>query len=88
MSAIAADMGMNESHEPGDAEERVLAAFKQEREETEQSRMSPQMIRDRVDDSKQTVNYALSQLTAAGWVEKKSRSVYELVDDPRDDSDV
>ena len=46
MSAIAADMGMNESHEPGDAEERVLAAFKKEREETNQSRMSPQMIRE------------------------------------------
>ena len=83
MSATARPMTVNDSHEPGAAEERVLDAFKAEREETGESRMSPQMIRGRVDDSKQTVNYALSQLTAAGWIEKKSRSVYEFVDDPR-----
>ena len=85
MSATARPMTVNDSHTPGAAEERVLGAFKAEREETGESRMSPQMIRERVDDSKQTVNYALSQLTAAGWIDKKSRSVYEFVDDPRED---
>ena len=85
MSATARPMTVNDSHEPGAAEERVLEAFKAEREETGESRMSPQMIRSRVDDSKQTVNYALSQLTAAGWVEKRGHSVYEFVRDPRED---
>jgi DNA-binding IclR family transcriptional regulator len=77
-------MTVNDAHEPGAAEERVLDAFKAERQETGESRMSPSMIRDRVDDSKQTINYALSQLTAAGWIEKKGHSVYEFVDDPRE----
>lgn len=83
MSTTARSMTINDTHEPGAAEERVLAAFKAERDATGESRMSPSMIQDRVDDSKQTINYALSQLTAAGWIDKKGHSVYELVADPR-----
>jgi len=89
MSAVTQTMGLNEDHVPNGTEEDVLQAFKREREEDGAIRMSPQLIRDRLDDigegtSKQNVNYALSQLTAAGWIEKKAPGIYEFVDDPRD----
>ena len=78
-------MGLNDDHKPGPAEERVLSAFKAEREETGESRMSPSMVRDRIEDErKQNVNYALDQLTAAGWVRKLSKGIYEFVEDPRE----
>lgn len=83
---------VNEDHDPGSAEERVLQAFKREREETGQRRMTPGLIRKRLasmdrDDSKQNVNYALRQLKAAGWVEKIADGLYEFVDDPREETD-
>jgi hypothetical protein len=77
-------MSLNDNHDPSSVENRVLEAFKDERETTGESRMSPAMIRDRLDDdNKQSVNYALKQLTAAGWVKKLSKGIYEFVDDPR-----
>jgi len=46
------------------------------------------MLRDRLDgEEKQNVNYALNQLTTAGWVAKLSQGVYEYVDDPRQEAD-
>jgi len=85
--ANAIPMGQNEDHDPGPIEEEVLSAFKTERRETGESRMTPAMIRDHVDNSKQNVNYALDQLTAAGWVNQPATGIYEFVDDPREDSD-
>jgi hypothetical protein len=85
-----ATVTINDAHEPGDAEELVLQAFKHDRESYGESRMTPQLIRERIgeldgnDTSKQNVNYALGQLRAAGWVEKISDGLYEFVDDPRD----
>lgn len=91
MDASVAPMTVNEEHAPGDAEERVLGAFKREREEYDESRMSPGLIRRRLDEhgeetTKQNVNYALRQLTAAGWVRKIEQGLYEFVKDPRDDA--
>jgi hypothetical protein len=85
MSATAA-MGLNEDHTPGDAEEAVLGIFKQEREHYGESRMTPQLIRDRLDggQSRQSINYALGQLVAAGWVRKLTDGLYEFVEDPRE----
>ena len=81
---------VNEDHTPGDAEERVLRAFKHDVETFGESRMSPGLIRARLEvvgeeATKQNVNYALRQLTAAGWVRKIADGLYEFVDDPRDD---
>lgn len=89
MDATVAPMTVNEDHAPGNAEERVLRAFVREREEYGESRMNPALIRRRLDEagdgtSKQNVNYALRQLTAAGWVRKLEQGLYEFVDDPRE----
>jgi hypothetical protein len=90
-------MGVNRDHQPSGAEEKVLNVFKHERQQTGESRMTPKLIRDRAADielgdgdeepSKQYVNYALKQLTAAGWVEKESDGLYEFVEDPREGDD-
>lgn len=81
-------MALNDDHEPSPVEDRVLRAFKNEREDAGESRLSPAMLRDRLDgEEKQNVNYALNQLTTAGWVAKLSQGVYEYVDDPREEAD-
>lgn len=89
MDAALHAVTVNEDHNPGDAEERVLEAFKHDRDEFGESRMSPGLIRTRLTEigdsaSKQNVNYALRQLTAAGWVEKVADGLYEFVEDPRE----
>jgi hypothetical protein len=83
-------MTVNQDHKPADAEERVLDAFKHDRETFGESRMTPGLIRKRLDvigheASKQNVNHALRQLTAAGWVKKIADGLYEFVEDPRDE---
>jgi len=88
MATASQSMPIHTDHEPGNAEERVLTVFKREIEEYDQARMSPQLIRRRleerdVDVTKQNVNYALQQLTAAGWVQKIADGLYEFVEDPR-----
>lgn len=90
MSAGLEPVTVNEDHDPGDAEERVLEVFEREQQTYGESRMSPGLIRERIREtggieSKQNVNYALRQLTAAGWVRKVASGLYEFVEDPRDD---
>lgn len=82
----AASMGINEDHDPGPSEERILDVFKTERENYGESRMSPQLIRNRMEDAekRQTVNYALRQLVAAGWIRQPAEGLYEFVEDPRE----
>ncbi|MFB6199048.1 MAG: MarR family transcriptional regulator [Halobacteriaceae archaeon] len=80
---------VNKDHEPGDAEERVLDAMKHDVETYGESRMTPGLIRKRLteideEESRQNVNYALGQLTAAGWVRKIADGLYEFVNDPRE----
>lgn len=81
-------MPINDGHEPGAAEERVLDVFKRERAEHNENRMTPVLIRERLDEdaSRQNINYALSQLTAAGWVRRIADGLYEFNRDPREKS--
>jgi hypothetical protein len=90
-------MTVNEDHVPSGVELQVLNTFKNERETRDSSRMTPALIRRRAanevvngptgdtDDapSKQSVNFALNKLTAAGWVVKVDDGLYEFVTDPR-----
>jgi hypothetical protein len=78
---------VNREYEPTPVESAVLTAFKRERDETGESRMTPAMVGEHVDESRQTINYALGQLHAAGWVHKRATGIYEFVADPREDSD-
>jgi len=80
---------MNHKHDPNQTEERVLAIFKHEREQYNQARMTPQLIRQRIDEdfSKQNLNYALQRLLAAGWISQPAPGLYEYHEDPRDGGD-
>jgi len=82
-------MGLNESHDPSPSGEDVLLAFKQEREQHGESRMTPELIRERLSDmgrsrSKQSLNQALQQLVASGWLRKLAKGLYEFDEDPRE----
>ena len=70
---------VNESHEPTDDEDAVVRLLAEER------RANPYLIREETGLAKQNVNEALKQLQAAGWVEKRTRGLYDFVADPRED---
>ena len=76
---------MNEDFDPSPSGESIIEIFKQEREETGESRMTPGLIRERSDEeiSKQLINHNLRELVAAGWVKKIKQGLYEFVEDPR-----
>lgn len=75
---------VNEDYEPGDNEEYILDVLKEGRDEGEPwGRANPLYLRERTGLNKQQVNYALNQLMAAGWVDKVTDGLYELVADPR-----
>lgn len=72
---------VNEDYEPDAVEDAVLAVLR------DAERANPYLIRERADDlSKQQINNALRNLTAAGWVRKVTRGLYDYVEDPRVDS--
>jgi len=88
MSSVNETMTVNEDHEPGSEETKVLRVFDRERSKYGERRMTPQLIRERAEEmgeetSKQNVNFALRQLVAAGWVKKVSGGLYEFVEYPR-----
>lgn len=68
---------VNEDYEPTDTEEHVLAVLEVE------NRANPLLIREQTGLGKGTVNSALANLTAAGWVRRVTRGLYEFVEDPR-----
>jgi len=72
-----ADM-VNENYEPTEPENDVLGVLREE------GRANPYLLREKTDHGKGTINTALSNLTAAGWVKKVTRGLYEFVDDPRE----
>jgi len=72
---------VNESYEPTDDDDAVLDVL------ADEERANPFLIREESGLSKQRVNKSLEQLTAAGWVEKRTRGLYDFVDDPRQDSE-
>lgn len=71
---------VNREYEPSDLEDDVIAVLKE-------GRANPQLLRETVGVSRQRINHALNQLQAAGWVRRVTRGLYELVEDPRVDSE-
>ncbi|QGX96731.1 MarR family transcriptional regulator [Haloplanus rallus] len=75
---------VNRDYTPTDNEEQILDIFKEGYgEDIPWGRVNPLYLRKRTDLNKQQVNYALSQLTAAGWIKKLTEGLYEFVTDPR-----
>ena len=72
---------VNKSYSPSEKEERVLACLKE-------GRVTPKLLKEEFDLNDQQVNYALSQLIAAGWVRKVTTGLYELVEDPREGGEI
>lgn len=72
---------VNEDYEPSDSDEAILEVLKRE------ARANPYLIREEADLTKQTVNERLTRLTAAGWVKKVVRGLYEFNEDPREDNE-
>lgn len=72
---------MNFDYEPSEDDEIVLGVMKHEW----CGRVTPYLIREETELDKQRINGSLDRLTAAGWVEKRSRGLYDFVDDPRND---
>jgi len=68
---------VNEDYEPSASDEELLSVFQDE------GRVNPYLLRERTGLAKQVVNERLKQLTAAGWVRKVTRGLYEYVEDPR-----
>lgn len=76
---------VNENYRPNDREERILELFQEGRnEDSPWGRANPLYFRERTDLDKGQVEYALSNLTTAGWIVKLNAGLYEFVEDPRD----
>lgn len=79
---------VNRNYEPNDLEEDILAILKEGREEGRPwGRVTPKLVTERLDVRRQYVARAFDSLLSAGWVEQKTRGLYELVDDPREADD-
>ena len=76
---------VNENYEPNDREEEVLALFKEGRTSDEPwGRVNPLYVREHSDLDKGQVEYALRNLTNAGWLKQLNKGgLYEFVADPR-----
>ncbi|MFC4989401.1 MarR family transcriptional regulator [Saliphagus infecundisoli] len=76
---------VNEDYRPNDREERVLQLFQEGRSKDEPwGRANPLYFRERTTLDKGQVEYALSNLTTAGWITKLNDGLYEFVEDPRE----
>ena len=67
---------VNRDYEPTDQDEQVLSVLGD-------GRANPLLLREETGLEKQRVNDSLQRLTSAGWVQKVTRGLYELVEDPR-----
>ena len=75
---------VNEGYNPTDNEKYILDVLIEDRDKDKPwGRANPLYLREKTGLNKQQVNYALNQLTAAGWVKKITDGLYELVADPR-----
>jgi len=75
---------VNQDYSPTDNEEKILSILKEGYDENRPwGRANPLYLRERTNLNKQQVNYALNQLTAAGWIRKLTEGLYEFVNDPR-----
>ena len=77
---------VNENYEPNDREESVLEQFKRGRNsDSPWGRVNPLYVREHSELEKGQVEYALRNLTNAGWVKQLNNGgLYELVEDPRE----
>jgi hypothetical protein len=77
---------VNENYKPNDREETVVEIFEEGREsDGPWGRINPLYIREHSDLDKGQVEYALRNLTNAGWVKQLNRGgLYEFVADPRE----
>ena len=80
MQEVAISEPMNTDYEPTDDDEMILEVMKSE----PCGRVNPYLLREETDLSKQRVSNSLRQLVASGWIEKRTRALYDLVEDPRD----
>lgn len=78
--AMATRSVVNETYEPNEHEERVLAFVKDE----PAGRVTNQYVREQTGLPAERVDPALNNLRKAGWVRRLSRGFYEFVDDPRE----
>lgn len=78
---------VNQSYEPNDREETIIELFKEGRESDEPwGRANPQFFREQTDLEKGQVEYALRNLTNAGWIRRLNKGgLYEYVKDPREE---
>lgn len=81
------DEMVNRDYEPNDTQEVILAKLKDGRERGEPwGRVNPLYLQRETAISKQKLNYHLQGLIGAGWVRKPVDGLYELVEDPREES--
>lgn len=81
MQTAEADGRMNRDYDPTDDEDAILEVMKTE----PCGRVNPYLVREETDLSKQRVSNAFRQLVAAGWVDKRTRALYDLNEDPREE---
>lgn len=76
---------VNEHYEPDDREEVVLELFTEGRPDDQPwGRVNPLYIREHSSLDKGQVEYALRNLTTAGWIKQVNKGgLYEFVRDPR-----
>jgi len=75
---------VNEDYDPTENEEAVLDTLTTGRDSGEPwGRANPKFLKQETGLNDQQVNYALNQLSAAGWVQKLTTGLWEFVDDPR-----
>lgn len=77
---------VNEEYEPTEREETVLGLFTEGRDSGEPwGRVNPLYLRERTGLDKGQVEYALRNLTTAGWIRQlNDGGLYEFVADPRE----
>lgn len=76
---------VNRNYEPNEREKVILELFKEGRGSNEPwGRANPQFFREHTDLEKGQVEYALRNLTNAGWIRRLNKGgLYEFVEDPR-----
>lgn len=80
---------VNQNYEPGQREEVVLQLCTEGRESQEPwGRVNPLYVREHSDLNKGQVEYALRNLTNAGWLKQLNQGgLYEYVKDPRSEEE-
>jgi hypothetical protein len=77
---------VNANYEPDDREETILELFKNgQNSDKPWGRVNPLFLREHSEFDKGQVEYALQNLTTAGWIVQLNQGgLYEFNDDPRE----